>query len=313
MTSPLTLAHSSCPNDTFVFHALTHGLLPGAPVTDLRIADIDITNGLAQRAELDVLKVSYGVLPHVLGDYALLPCGGAVGRGCGPLVLGRRPADPAAALTRDPATAVSSAPATAVAGDPATALVGARVAVPSTTSTAYLLFRLWAARAVPGGIGETVVMPFHEIMPAVRDGAVDAGLVIHEARFTYGHYGLHCLTDLGEEWEKDTGLPIPLGAIIARRSLGAERLTALADAVRSSVQAAWSSPAASRPYVLEHAQELATDVVDQHIDLYVNSFTAELGDEGHAAVRALLDRSAAQGLLPAVPDGALDFPGPVAP
>ncbi|MEU6540480.1 1,4-dihydroxy-6-naphthoate synthase [Streptomyces sp. NPDC047000] len=288
MTSPLTLAHSSCPNDTFVFHALTHGLLPGAPATDLRIADIDITNGLAQQGELDVLKVSYGVLPYVLGDYALLPCGGAVGRGCGPLVLGRR------------------------AGDPATALTGARVAVPSTTSTAYLLFRLWAARAVPGGVGETVVMPFHEIMPAVRDGAVDAGLVIHEARFTYGHYGLHCLTDLGEEWEKDTGLPIPLGAIIARRSLGAERLTALSAAVRSSAQAAWSSPAASRPYVLEHAQELATDVVDQHIDLYVNSFTADLGAEGLAAVRALLDRSAEQGLLPAVPEGALDFPGPAA-
>lgn len=305
MTSPLTLAHSSCPNDTFVFHALTHGLLPGAPATELRIADIDITNGLAQRAELDVLKVSYGVLPHVLGDYALLPCGGAVGRGCGPLVLGRQPADPAATPSGDPAATLAR--------DPATALAGARVAVPSTTSTAYLLFRLWAARAVPGGIGETVVMPFHEIMPAVRDGAVDAGLVIHEARFTYGDYGLHCLTDLGEEWEKDTGLPIPLGAIIARRSLGAERLTTLADAVRSSVQAAWSSPAASRPYVLEHAQELATDVVDQHIDLYVNSFTADLGAEGYAAVRALLDRSAEQGLLPAVPEGALDFPGPVAP
>ncbi|MHB9864403.1 1,4-dihydroxy-6-naphthoate synthase [Streptomyces sp. YIM S03343] len=288
MTSRLTLAHSSCPNDTFVFHALTHGLLPGAPETDLRIADIDITNGLARRAALDVLKVSYGVLPHVLGDYALLPCGGAVGRGCGPLVLGRR------------------------ATDPADALAGARVAVPSTTSTAYLLFRLWAARAAPGGVGETVVMPFHEIMPAVRDGEVDAGLVIHEARFTYGHYGLHCLTDLGEEWEKDTGLPIPLGAIIARRSLGTRRLTQLADAVRASAQAAWSSPAASRPYVLEHAQELATNVVDQHIDLYVNSFTADLGDEGRAAVRALLDRSAEQGLLPAVPEGALDFPGAAA-
>ncbi|MEU3986572.1 1,4-dihydroxy-6-naphthoate synthase [Streptomyces sp. NPDC026672] len=283
MTSPLTLAHSPCPNDTFVFHALTHGLLPGAPATELRMADIDITNGLAERGELDVLKVSYGVLPHVLGEYALLPCGGAVGRGNGPLVLRREPGD-------------------------GTALAGARVAVPSTTSTAYLLFRLWASRAVPGGVGEIVVLPFHEIMPAVRDGRVDAGLVIHEARFTYRHYGLHSVADLGEEWEKQTSLPVPLGAIIARRSLGAERLTALADAVRASVEAAWRDPAASRPYVLEHAQELATDVVDQHIDLYVNSFTADLGDEGRTAVTELLSRSADIGLLPAVPDGALDFP-----
>lgn len=283
MTSRLTLAHSPCPNDTFVFHALTHGLIPGAPGTDVHLADIDVTNGLAERGELDVLKVSYGVLPHVLDTYALLPCGGAVGRGCGPLVL-RRQAGPAGRLT------------------------GARVAVPSTSSTAYLLFRLWAARAVPGGVGEIVVLPFHEIMPAVRDGLVDAGLVIHEARFTYRHYGLYSVADLGEEWEKETTLPVPLGAIIARRSLGATGLTALADAVRASVRAAWDTPAASRPYVLEHAQELATDVVDQHIELYVNSFTAELGDEGHAAVRELLGRSADLGLLPAVPDGALDFP-----
>jgi 1,4-dihydroxy-6-naphthoate synthase len=276
MTSRLTLAHSPCPNDTFVFHALTHGLIPGAPETDVRLADIDVTNGLAERGELDVLKVSYGVLPHVLGEYALLPCGGAVGRGCGPLVLRRQtgPAD----------------------------------AVPSTSSTAYLLFRLWAARAVPGGVGEIVVLPFHEIMPAVRDGLVDAGLVIHEARFTYRHYDLHSVADLGEEWEKETALPVPLGAIIARRTLGPARLTALADAVRASVRAAWRTPAASRPYVLQHAQELATDVVDQHIELYVNSFTAELGGEGHAAVRELLGRSADLGLLPAVPDGALDFP-----
>ncbi|WP_128382302.1 1,4-dihydroxy-6-naphthoate synthase [Streptomyces cavernae] len=283
MTPRLTLAHSPCPNDTFVFHALTHGLVPGAPEADVRLADIDITNGLAERSELDVLKVSYAVLPHVLDHYALLPCGGAVGRGCGPLVL-----------VKD--------------GDTADTLAGARVAVPSTSSTAYLLFRLWAARTLPGGVGEIVVLPFHEIMPAVRDGLVDAGLVIHEARFTYGHYGLRLVTDLGEEWEKQTGLPVPLGAIIARRSLGARRLGELARAIRASVQSAWNAPEASRAYVLKHAQEMATDVVDQHIELYVNSFTAELGDDGQAAVRALLGRSAELGLLPAVPDGALDFP-----
>jgi 1,4-dihydroxy-6-naphthoate synthase len=283
MTPPLTLAHSPCPNDTFVFHAWTHGLLPGAPEVEVTLADIDVTNGLAERAGLDVLKVSYGVLPYVLDDYALLPSGGAVGRGCGPLLLVREPTGPAT-------------------------LAGARIAVPATRSTAYLLLRLWAADAVPGGFGEITVMPFHEIMPAVRDGAVDAGLVIHEARFTYGRHALHCLADLGEEWEKRTGLPIPLGAIVARRSLGDSLLRRLADTLRASVRAAREHPAASRSYVLANAQEMTPDVVDRHIDLYVNSFTADLGTEGRQAVRTLLDRSAAQDLLPAVPPGALELP-----
>ncbi|MGA5698999.1 menaquinone biosynthesis family protein [Peterkaempfera bronchialis] len=282
-TDRLTMAYSPCPNDTFVFHAWSHGLVPGAPEIDVTLADIDITNGLAEREELDILKISYGALPHVLDHYALLPCGGALGRGCGPLLLRNDQAGP-------------------------DSLVGATIAVPSTHSTAYLLFRLWAARAVPGYTGEVVVMPFHEIMPAVRDGRVDAGLVIHEARFTYHQYGLHCLADMGEEWEKDTGLPIPLGAIVARRSLGAQQLNALADALRSSVRYAWNAPEASRDHVLRHAQEMAPSVVDQHIELYVNTFTADLGESGYAAVRALLDRSADAGLLPAVAPAALDFP-----
>ncbi|WAX81204.1 1,4-dihydroxy-6-naphthoate synthase [Streptomyces sp. KMM 9044] len=281
MTTPLTLAHSPCPNDTFVFHAWTEGLLPGAPDVRLTFADIDVTNGLARRGELDVLKVSYGVLPHILDDYVLLPSGGALGHGCGPLVLTARPGEPAA-------------------------LSGARVAVPSTTSTAYLLFRLWAADAVPGGIGETVVLPFHEIMPAVRDGLVDAGLVIHEARFTYDRYGLHCTADMGDEWEKHTGLPIPLGAIVARRSLGEPLLSRLTDTVRASTRAAWDDPAASRAYVLRHAQEMEPAVVDQHIALYVNEFTDRLGEEGLHAVRTLLDQSAELGLMPRVRADALD-------
>ncbi len=187
-------------------------------------------------------------------------------------------------------------------------LRGRTVAVPSETSTAYLLFRLWAADTVPGGVGEIVVMPFHEIMPAVRDGKVDAGLVIHEARFTYRNYGLHKLADMGEHWEHTTGLPIPLGAIIAKRSLGEETLTRLADSVRASVRAAWDDPEASRPYVMEHAQEMDPAVADQHIGLYVNEFTADLGEDGYAAVRGLLTRAAAEGLVPALGPDALAFP-----
>jgi 1,4-dihydroxy-6-naphthoate synthase len=277
----LQIAYSPCPNDTFVFDALAHGRVPGAPELDVTFADIDLTNGMAERGEFDVLKVSYAVLPYVLDQYALLPCGGALGRGCGPLVLTRNAeAD----------------------------LTGRTVAVPSRTSTAYLLFRLWAADMVPGGVGEIVVLPFHEIMPAVRDGKVDAGLVIHEARFTYRDYGLRQLADMGEHWENTTGLPIPLGAIIAKRSLGEETLRLLTESIRTSVRAAWDDPEASRPYVMEHAQEMDPAVADQHIGLYVNEFTHDLGEDGYAAVRGLLTRAAAEGLLPPLGPDALDFP-----
>ncbi|MFJ8628265.1 1,4-dihydroxy-6-naphthoate synthase [Kitasatospora sp. NPDC093550] len=283
MAERLSIAYSPCPNDTFVFHAWAHGLVPGADAPEVTFADIDVTNGMAERGELDVLKISYGALPWVLDEYTLLPCGGALGRGCGPLVLTlpgvESPAD----------------------------LAGKTVAVPSERSTAYLLFRLWAAKAVPGGFGEIVVLPFHEIMPAVRDGRVDAGLVIHEARFTYRQYGLHSLADMGEAWERETGLPIPLGAIVAKRSLGAERLRAIADAVRASVRQAWADPAASHAYVLAHAQEMDPDVAKQHIELYVTEFTEDLGEEGYAAVRALLTRAAAEGLVPSLDPGALAF------
>ncbi|MFF7868957.1 MULTISPECIES: 1,4-dihydroxy-6-naphthoate synthase [Streptomyces] len=277
----LQIAYSPCPNDTFVFDALAHDRVPGAPALDVTFADIDVTNGMAERGEFDVLKVSYAVLPYVLDDYALLPCGGALGRGCGPLVLTRE-AD--------------------------TDLTGRTVAVPSEKSTAYLLFRLWAADTVADGVGEIVVMPFHEIMPAVRDGKVDAGLVIHEARFTYRNYGLHKLADMGEHWEHTTGLPIPLGAIIAKRSLGEQKLRLLADSIRTSVRAAWDDPEVSRPYVMEHAQEMDPAVADQHIGLYVNEFTAELGEDGYAAVRGLLTRAAAEGLVPPLGPDALRFP-----
>ncbi|MCS7463356.1 1,4-dihydroxy-6-naphthoate synthase [Paenibacillus doosanensis] len=271
----MNIAFSPCPNDTFVFHAWVHGLLPDAPQLQVTYADIDITNHLAaERQGPEVLKISYAALPWVLSDYALLPCGGALGRGCGPLVLtsGRL------TTTSDPSV-----------------LSGRRVAVPSERSTAYLLFRLWAAKNVPGGVGEIVVMPFHEIMPAVRDGQIDAGLVIHEARFTYPSYGLTLLADMGSWWESDTGLPIPLGAIIARRSMD---IASLAKWTRQSVEYAWAHPEASRDYIMSHAQELAPEVAQAHIDLYVNKFTADLGEDGYAAITSLLHRAAQEGLVP---------------
>jgi 1,4-dihydroxy-6-naphthoate synthase len=255
----LTLGFSPCPNDTFVFHALVHGLVPGLAFAPPVYADIDVLNAHALAGDLDVVKVSYGVLPDLTG-YTLLCSGGAVGRGCGPLVLTKEPRDKAS-------------------------LRGATVAVPGEQTTAYLLLRLWDP-----GFGAIEVMPFDKIMPAVQEGRVDAGLVIHESRFTYPSYGLHAVADLGDWWESDTGLPIPLGAIVAKTDLPTAEIE---TAIRASVDYAWQHPEASRPYVLAHSQELAPEVVDAHIALYVNNFTHDLGSEGHRAVETLLNRAAA--------------------
>ncbi len=273
----MKIAFSPCPNDTFVFLALVHGLVPGAPAVDVTYADVDVTNTAALDCRFDLVKVSYAALPWLLDQYELLPCGGALGRGCGPLVLTLDRAD----------------------------LDDAVVAVPGERTTAYLLMRLWAEQT-----GQTPrrieVVPFHEIMPGVAAGTYDAGLVINEARFTFQRYGLRQLVDLGEWWEKDTGTPIPLGAILAKR--GVVDPVQAADWIRASVRHAWADPAASRDYVIEHAQEMEPAVVDQHIALYVNEFTENLGVEGHAAVRSLLDRAAAAGLTPPIRVGS-DEPG----
>jgi 1,4-dihydroxy-6-naphthoate synthase len=265
----LRLAFSPCPNDTFTFHALVHGLVPAAPEFEVTYADVDVTNTEATRGAYDLVKVSYAALPWLLDDHELLPCGGALGRGCGPLVL-----------TRDATV---------------TSLGGRSVAVPGDRTTAYLLMRLWSVHEPPT---QVTVVPFAEIMPSVAAGRFDAGLVIHEARFTYPRHGLTAMVDLGEWWERETGLPIPLGAILARR--GSVDPAAAAGWIRASVRYAWAQPQASRQYVLAHAQEMEPAVVDQHIALYVNEFTEDLGDEGFKAVDTLLERAAGQGLTPPV-------------
>ena len=268
----LTIAYSPCPNDTFIFHAWAHGLIAGAPELTVRYADIDQTNGwLADARGLDLMKISAAALPEARANgYELLPCGGAMGRGCGPLVLAAPGFDGS--------------------------LAGRTVAVPSLRSTAFLLFKQWAAAR--GEDPEIRVMQFRDIMPAVRDGEVDAGLVIHEARFVYRDYGLDAMIDLGEWWERETGLPIPLGAILARRGLDAAALTAV---LRQSVEYAWAAPSASRGYVAEHAAEMSPEVQAQHIALYVNEFTRDLGEEGYTAIEALLTRAHAAGLTPSAP------------
>jgi 1,4-dihydroxy-6-naphthoate synthase len=274
-TRTLSLGFSPCPNDTFIFHALVHGIvraegLDFAP----RLEDVETLNRLAAEAVLEVTKISYGAIPYLLRDYVLLRSGGALGRGCGPLVVAREPIDPAELATQ-------------------------RIAIPGRKTTANLLLRLFA----PGApAGEERV--YSDIMPAVARGEVDAGLIIHESRFTYADHGLVKVVDLGEWWEQETGLPIPLGGILARRDLGEATIRSIDDALRRSVEHAFADPTASRSYVRAHAQELDDAVTQQHIDLYVNQFSIDLGAEGERAIHELFARARRAGIIGA------DVPSP---
>lgn len=260
--TPLTLGFSPCPNDTFIFHALVHGRveLPGVTF-EPRLEDVEALNRLAVAGALDVTKVSYGVLPRLLDEYVLLRSGGALGRGCGPLIVARDPMD-------------------------AEGLRSARIAIPGRMTTANLLLRLFDPDIPPGE-----EMVYSEIMPAVAEGRVDAGLIIHESRFTYGDHGLSMVADLGAWWESTTGAPIPLGAIVARRSLGADTIREVEEAIRRSVLHAFHHPGESAAYIAAHAQEMEPEVIRNHIALYVNEFSVDLGDQGEEAVRQLLSRA----------------------
>jgi len=266
----LTLGFSPCPNDTFIFDALVHGRVDaGGLHFRERLEDVETLNQLARAGELDVTKVSYGALPGLLDRYVLLRSGGALGRGCGPLVVARR------GLTGEE-------------------LSRARIAIPGRATTGNLLLRLFAPDALEG-----VEMVYSRIMPAVASGEVDAGLIIHESRITYPDHGLVKVVDLGEWWEQTTGFPIPLGGIVARRSLGRVQHRMVESAIEASVRHAFAHPEDSRAYVREHAQEMSEQVTRQHIDLYVNQFSVDLGDDGEAAVRELFARARAAGVVPA--------------
>jgi 1,4-dihydroxy-6-naphthoate synthase len=269
---PLLLAYSPCPNDTSIFYAWTHGLIPEAPPVKERLEDIETLNGLALAGAADVTKVSVSAFAHLRESYALLHSGGAMARGCGPLVVAPKGSHLRAApgVTR----------ASALADD----LSRVRVAMPGELTTAALLAQLFA-----GGLRRAVFMPFDRIMPAVAAGEVDAGVVIHEGRFTYASHGLRRLIDLGEWWEESTGLPVPLGGIAVRRALDVQEQARIERAVRASVEHTRAHPHAADEYVREHAQEMDAVVRRQHIDLYVNGFTVDFGPEGEEAVKRMVE------------------------
>ena len=264
-----SLGYSPCPNDTFIFYALARDRLPGAPRFREILEDIETLNRMAGRSELDVVKVSFHALAHLLDDYCLLRSGGALGRGCGPLVVAKEEIPPAELGSR-------------------------RIAIPGELTTAALLVRLFAP-----DLSEPAILPFHEIMPAVRAGRVDAGVIIHESRFTYPDYGLRQVVDLGQWWEQESGHPIPLGGIAARRALGQESIAEIDRSLRRSVEYAWAHPEETRDYVAEHAQEMDRAVMESHISLYVNDFTLDYGSEGTAAIEELMRRAAEAGIVAA--------------
>ncbi|NLG66966.1 MAG: 1,4-dihydroxy-6-naphthoate synthase [Actinobacteria bacterium] len=265
----MKLAFSPCPNDTFIFHAWVNGLVPGAPAVEPVLADIDELNAMALRGEPEVTKLSFAALTRVRDRYALLHAGGALGRGCGPLLVVREEAS----VNRPEDLATTT------------------IAIPGELTTAALLLRLRLPRA-----GDFAVMRFDQIMPAVAEGRVAAGAIIHEGRFTYPGYGLRCLQDLGEWWEVETRLPIPLGGIAVRRDL-TERVAAAADAaVRRSVAHALAHPDAAAGYIRQHAQEMEAAVCREHIALYVNEFSLDYGSEGRMAIETLLQRAGELGI-----------------
>jgi 1,4-dihydroxy-6-naphthoate synthase len=268
--TPLTLAYSPCPNDTFIFTGWVEGHIPGAPPVVERLEDIDVLNAAALAGEADIVKMSFHAYGHVRDRYCLLRSGGALGRGCGPLVVAREP------LTRE-------------------ALAERTVAIPGTLTTAALLLRLWQPSLPPDRIR---VMRFDDILPAVCDGVVDAGLIIHESRFTYARYGLLQVVDLGDWWERETGQAIPLGGIAMRRDLGASLIRRTQETLAASVAFAYAHTDAVWPTVRRHAQEMDDEVMRQHIDLYVNDFSRDYGSEGEAAIRHLLTTAEELAIVP---------------
>lgn len=276
MSKALPIGFSPCPNDTFMFHALVSGEVevPGFAVSPW-LADIEALNERALGNDpLAVTKLSVHGFAHAADRYRLLRSGAALGRGCGPLVVARK----------DGAQEAMALPA----------LAGRRVGIPGRYTTAHLLLRLFAPATI-----EVVPMRFEAIMPAVVAGQVDAGVIIHEGRFTYAGHGLVELADLGALWEADTKLPLPLGVIAVRRELGLPLARLLEERLRASILAARAHPEASAGYVRRHAQEMDPEVCRRHIALYVNSYSIELGEEGEAAIAELLARGAAAGVLPA--------------
>jgi len=271
----LSLGFSPCPNDCFMFDAIVNRRidLEGLEFS-VRMADVEALNTSAFAGEADVTKLSYHAYAYCTRDYVLLDAGSALGSNCGPLLISRRPIAP-----------------------DEVARGALRIAIPGKYTTANFLLGL----AFPAAHDKTEVI-FSAIEGALLNEQYDAGLIIHENRFTYGAKGLKKIVDLGEFWEGLTRAPIPLGGIVVRRKLPDETKQAVNRVLRRSVEYAFAHRAASLPFVREHAQEMSEEVMYSHIDLYVNGYSVDLGAEGRRAIETLFERARAAGVVPAAAD-----------
>lgn len=270
----LTLGFSPCPNDTFIFDALVNGKIDTRGLDfDYIMEDVETLNRYAGEQKLDITKLSYGSFLHLAKSYALLHSGSALGMGVGPLLVAKRPLDPAT-------------------------LNSCSIAIPGWQTTANLLLSL----AFPAAKNKTELV-FSEIEAAVLEGRFDAGLIIHESRFTYAEKGLVKLADLGDWWEKEMHAAIPLGGIVMKRSFAPELIQQVDSLIRESVLYSWKHYPGLSGFVTENAQEMQAEVMRQHIDLYVNDFTTELGTLGRHSIQTLFQRARQAGMI-----GAADIP-----
>lgn len=267
----LRLGFSPCPNDTFIFEALVHNRLDLPFEVSVDLLDVEALNNRALAGELDVTKVSFAVFPLVSSQYQLLSSGAALGRGCGPLLVSRHP------LRLQDLNE------------------NMRVAIPGKHTTAHLLLRTFFPY-----LKNTTEYVFSDVESAVLSGESDLGLLIHETRFTFRDNGLYQVADLGERWETEFGLPLPLGGIAVRRSLDNSLKLQIEEALRNSVSFAFEHPAEGAGYVRKHAAAMDETVQRRHIALYVNEFSVDLGREGLQAVRKFFDAGHKSGLLPEV-------------
>ena len=269
----LRLAFSSCPNDTYIFHALVNGCIDTKGIEfDVALADVETLNRAAQNGTYDVTKLSFAAFALVRDQYRILRTGAALGRGCGPLVVGLP--DSRLQDTQKP-----------------------RIAVPGMKTTATFLFRLFLDDLDEAVEPDLVPMPFEKIMPAVLDKTVDFGVVIHEGRFVYKGLGLSLVRDLGQWWEEYSGLPVPLGCIAVKKGLDGHTARLMEKLIGRSIRYARENPGAGDEYIRRHAQELSREVRDRHIELYVNRFSENLGKEGEQAVAAFIREAEARRIV----------------
>jgi 1,4-dihydroxy-6-naphthoate synthase len=265
----LTLGFSPCPNDTFIFDALLHGKIDTEGLDfQAVIEDVEALNRRAFAHQLDITKLSYHAFAHLTEAYALLSAGSALGRGCGPLLVAREPLSDAQ-------------------------IEAARIAIPGRMTTANFLLGI----AYPAA-QQRIETLFSDIEDAVLRQEAEAGLIIHENRFTYAQRGLVKLLDLGEYWENTTGLPIPLGGIVVRRDVPLDVQQTIERVLRRSVEYAFAQPESVMPFVRQHAQAMDERVMQAHIELYVNEYSIDLGTDGQAAVQQMFELADAKGWLP---------------